>query len=367
MSTHSTVFGEVDSPRHEADLYDRLENRRVQCNVCLRRCIVADGRAGYCFTRRNEGGRMVTLIYGAVSTWSVAPIEIKPLYHFYPGSHALSFGSFGCNFRCIGCQNWEIAHVGPTRLGVKERRVTLDRAVRISPAQSVEMALRHGCQGLSWTYNEPALWLEYATEAARLAKRRGLYTNFVTNGALTPEALDYIGPSLDGFRVDLKGSRSHTYRRLANFRALDELLETIERAHRMWKMHVEVVTNVTPGYNDSKEELHGIARFIATRLGPDVPWHVTRFVPHLRLSHLPLTPVGTLEVACEIGRREGLKYVYIGNVSGHPANHTYCPECGHRVIERRVHGVVSISLVKGRCPACGTSIPIIGLSPMDVA
>lgn len=354
--------GEASPPGREACLYDRLEEGRVRCNVCLRRCVVADGRAGYCFTRRNVGGRMVTAIYGIVSSWAVAPIEIKPLYHFYPGSYAFSLGSFGCNFRCLGCQNWEIAHAQPTRERPATPLVRFDSAVSLSPEESVDLAIEHGCQGLSWTYNEPAIWLEYALEGARLAKERGLYTSFVTNGALTPEALDLVGPFLDAFRVDIKGSRPETYRRMANFRHFDELLGTVERAHQVWKMHVEVVTNVTPGYNDSDAELGDIARFIVTRLDRDVPWHLTRFIPHLGLSEVPATPVSTLERGLEIARREGLHYAYIGNVADHPATHTYCPECGCRVVERGFHRLISISLEEGRCPECGISIPVIGVS-----
>ncbi|MBM4085810.1 MAG: radical SAM protein, partial [Planctomycetes bacterium] len=179
----------------EAVLYDKLVNGHARCNVCQRRCVIAPGKKGFCKGRLNQDGKLVSLLYGWVSSKHLAPIEIKPLYHFWPGSHALSLGSFGCNFRCKGCQNW---HISRAELDTRE-------AEFISPEAAVALARRLGCQGLSWTYNEPTIWFEYTLESAKLAKQAGLYTNYVTNGFITPEALALIGPYLDSFRVDIKG------------------------------------------------------------------------------------------------------------------------------------------------------------------
>lgn len=176
--------------RVETALYDKLDEKKVRCGICERRCIIPPQELGYCSTRKNEDGKLLSLIYGAVSTWRVAPVEIKPLFHFYPGSKALSFGSLGCNFRCIGCQNWEIAHV--MLKGESDQHCTEE----ILPEKAVQFAKKMGCQGMSWTYNEPTIWLEYTLESASLAKEAGLYTNYVTNGFISEEALDLIGPHL---------------------------------------------------------------------------------------------------------------------------------------------------------------------------
>jgi len=333
----------------EALLYEKLSGDRVRCNVCQRRCVIVEGERGYCFTRVNRNGSLYTLIYGEVSSLSVNPIEKKPVFHFYPGSRWLSLGSLGCNFRCPGCQNWEIAH---SRVDSKGRGTRY-----ISPEECVRLAKDYGCLGISWTFNEPTLWFEYTLEGARLAKEEDIYTNYVTNGFITEEALDTIGPYLDVFRVDIKGFSEETYRRIAHLSDFTRILETTKRAKEKWKMHVEIVTNVIPGYNDDEGQLRGIASWIRRDLGADTPWHVTRFHPYLELSRLPSTPISTLERAREIGFEEGLHYVYLGNVPGHPGENTYCHNCKNLLIRRFVFDLQENNIVNGRCPECGTLIP----------
>jgi pyruvate formate lyase activating enzyme len=328
----------------EALLYHRL-NGRVQCEVCQRRCIVNEGRRGFCRTRLNKGGRLYSLTYGRVASLSINPIEKKPVFHFYPGSRWLSLGSLGCNFLCPGCQNWEIAH---SRVDLMEEPTEF-----ISPEKSVRLARERDCLGISWTFNEPTLWFEYTLEGARLAREEGLFTNYVTNGFMTGEALDEIGPYLDVFRVDIKGFSGETYHKVAHIKDLKGILGVTERAKGKWDMHVEVVTNVTPGFNDSEEELKGIASWIRDSLGRDTPWHVTRFYPHLHLSHLPPTPIPKLERAREIGLEAGLNYVYIGNVPGHPGENTCCPSCGRLLIERFIYEITFHETEGGRCLGCG--------------
>lgn len=334
----------------ESILYEKLSGARVRCGVCQRRCLISEGKMGYCHTRLNSKGRLYTLVYGEVSAQHIAPIEIKPLFHFYPNSRAFSLGTLSCNFRCIGCQNWHIAHSDP---GV-------GRTEYVSPEESVRLARQYNCQGLSWTYNEPTIWLEYTIDGARLAKEEGLYTTYVTNGFMTPEALDRIGPYLDAFRVDIKGFRNDFYREIANVGAFKGILEVTKRAKERWEMHVEVVTNIIPGYNDDEGQLRDIARWIRDDLGEDTPWHVTRFIPHLKLSNLPPTPVETLESARQMGMEEGLRFVYLGNVPGHPGENTYCYSCGKSIIERHNWMVLSFSIEKGKCRYCGVKIPIVG-------
>jgi pyruvate formate lyase activating enzyme len=332
--------------KKEAILYEKLEATKVRCNICQRRCVIPDGKSGWCMTRVNEGGTLYSLIYGEVSSISINPIEKKPVFHFFPGSGWLSLGSLGCNFRCPGCQNWEIAHwKGEGMRGTEY----------ISPEEEVRLARNHDCIGLSWTFNEPTIWLEYTIDSAKVAKEKGLFTNYVTNGFMTPEALKEISPFLDVYRVDIKGFSRESYRRTAHIPDFQGILRVAEEAKK--SMHVECVTNVTPGFNDSEEELRGIASWIVRNLGPDTPWHVTRFYPHLELSHLPQTPISTLERGREIGKEEGLWYVYLGNVPGHSWENTYCHNCGELLIERYVFDIVKNLIRDGKCPKCGTEIP----------
>jgi pyruvate formate lyase activating enzyme len=329
----------------EALLYDKLENQKVRCNTCPRHCVLGEEQKGFCFTRQNQGGRLFTLIYGEVASLSVNPIEKKPVFHFYPGSRWLSLGALGCNFRCPGCQNWELSH---SRGGT---------ANYLSPEELISLAKRYHCLGISWTFNEPTIWLEYTLGGAKLAKEQGLYTNYVTNGYITREALDTIGPYLDVFRMDMKGFSRTSYGRTAHISDFAPILEAAKRAKKEWGMHVELVTNITPGYNDDEEELRGIACWIRDELGAYTPWHITRFFPHLELSHLDPTPIATLERAAEIAREEGLGYVYLGNLPAHRGENTYCHHCGRLVIKRRAFDLLEYNLRKGRCRYCDTPIP----------
>lgn len=349
----------------EAVLYEQLPKGAVRCNICQVRCVIQEGKRGVCRTRWNKDGRLYTLIYGVTSSVCVDPVEKKPLYHFFPGTAILSAGTRGCNFACPGCQNWQISHDSPlleeTLDFTNIEHLDLQTAInmeRMTPAESVAYAQAYGCQGICWTYNDPSIWFEHTYEAARLAKKAGLYTAYITNGYSTPEALDVIGPYLDAFRVDIKGFSKESYYKVSKRARFEGILEVTKRAKYKWGMHVECVTNVTPTINDSAEMLRGIAGWIRTELGEFTPWHVTRFYPYLDLSHLPPTPISTLERTYEIGREEGLKYVYMGNVPGHPFEDTYCHRCGTLVIRRRGFAIAQVDLKPGGyCAQCGTWIP----------
>jgi pyruvate formate lyase activating enzyme len=332
----------------EAVLYDRLPEKTVRCNVCQRRCLIKDGKLGYCYTRLNDGGKLHSLIYSKVSCCMVSPIEKKPLFHFYPGSQWLSLGTLGCNFRCPGCQNWDIAHARPNKGKMQTDSIT--------PEESIALAKEHNCKGISWTYNEPTIWFEYTLDGARLAKENGLLTNYVTNGFITKDALDLIGPYLDAFRVDIKGFSNDFYEKICHVDDFKGILKVTRRAKERWGMWVEIITNVVPGYNDDERQLRGIASWIKEDLGRETPWHVTQFVPHLELSHIPSTPVSTLERAREIGFDEGLQYVYLGNVWGHPAENTYCHKCKRVLLERKGFYISWNHIKDGTCPFCGAVI-----------
>lgn len=332
----------------EALLFRPLEDGRAQCLICQRRCKIVSGDTGYCKTRRHTNGKLYSLIYGQVSSMRISPIEIKPLFHFYPGSLWLSLGSLGCNFQCPGCQNWDIAHAD-----IEE---ALPSTQYVAPEEAVERALEGGCLGISWTYNEPTLSFEYTLDSAKKAKERHLLTNYVTNGYITQGALDLIGPHLDAYRVDLKGFSSQTYKRIAHVPDFHGILARIKRAKDQWGMHTEIVTNLIPGWNDDEDDLRQMARWIVDALGPETPWHITRFFPHLKLSHLSPTPISKLERARKVGMDEGLIYVYLGNCPGHSAENTYCPGCGNLLIERYHFQILQNHLKGSTCRHCGEQI-----------
>jgi pyruvate formate lyase activating enzyme len=331
-------------------LSEKLPGAQVRCHICRWRCQIAPGRTGVCRMYRNNGGSLVNLNYGLASAVAVDPIEKKPLYHFYPGSQVFSLGSWGCNFHCPGCQNWQIACVEDDPSGLASQKIT--------PSEAVQAALQNGCRGIAWTYNEPAVWFEYTLDCAQLARQNGLYTVYVTNGYMTPEALDILGPYLDAWRVDIKGFKPATYRRLAKITHWEGILETAERAKNKWGMHVEIVTNLTPTVNDDAEQLNGIAAWISAKLGDQTPWHVTRFYPQYQAGQLPATPLADLEKALTIGHQNGLKFVYTGNVPGHDGENTRCYQCGQLVIRRTGYQTQFVGLKGSHCQFCGADLNI---------
>ena len=337
---------------HKAILYDKLAENRVRCNVCQRRCGIADDKMGVCLTRLNCGGDLYSTIYGVVSSMASDPIEKKPVYHYLPGTKCFSLGSFGCNFRCVFCQNWEIAYADGTEIPAVSGH-------RVSPDQAVKLAKQYGCRSISWTYNEPAIWLEYTLDCAKTARDEGLATVYVTNGYITPEGLDTIGPYLDVYRVDIKSFSDEFYRKMMNVPKVQGILDVAKRAQDKWRMHVEAVTNVIPTWNDDPDNLRSIARWIKEDLGELTPWHVTRFFPCAELTNVPPTPLETLERAKEIGIEEGLKFVYVGNIASGDQN-TYCPSCGSLAISRfgyttRVEALTD----QGACTRCGADLGIV--------
>lgn len=342
-------------------LYDKLANGWVQCHICQWRCKVAPGKVGYCKTRLNRDGVLYTLIYNQTSSIAIDPIEKKPLFHFYPASQALSLGTWGCNFRCEHCQNWHISYAEHNGLSplLEGRRI---QGEELSASRSVALAKRHRCGGISWTYNEPTIWFEYTLEGAKLAKADGLYTVYVTNGYITPEALDTIGPYLDAFRADFKGFTDDFYRQVCHLRRWRGILEVTLRAKDKWNMHIEVITNVIPGYNDDAEQLRALAVWVKDNLGANTPWHVTRFYPHARMTHVPPTPLATLQRARRIGLEAGLHFVYLGNVPGAEGESTHCYSCQNLVIQRSGYHTQVLAVEKGgKCRYCGADLNVRGV------
>jgi pyruvate formate lyase activating enzyme len=333
---------------YEAVLYEKLPDSRVRCHTCQWHCRIGPDKFGVCGMYQNQGGTLYNLNYAKVSSVAADPIEKKPLFHFFPGTLALSLGTLGCNFHCKHCQNWEISTAESSSLW--------HRCREIQPQDSIELAKHYHCQGIAWTYNEPAIWFEYTLDSAKLAKENNLYTVYVTNGYATPEALDTIGPYLDAWRVDIKGFSDGFYQALAKIPRWREILEVTKRAKNKWNMHVEVVTNIIPTMNDDDQQLEGIASWIRDELGELTPWHVTRFHPQHHMTHLPPTPIETIERACEIGRKAGLKFVYAGNVPGHQSESTWCYACGELNVQRFGYQTSVKGLAGSECQFCGAEL-----------
>jgi pyruvate formate lyase activating enzyme len=295
--------------------------------------------------RENREGTLYTLVYDRISSANVDPIEKKPLFHFVPGSKSFSLATVGCNFRCDFCQNASISQM--VRDGGKIH------GTEMTPAELVKVAMRYGCKSISYTYTEPTIFFELAYDTAKLATENGLKNTFVTNGYMTPEALETIQPYLHAANVDLKSFRDETYRRVIGGR-LEPVLESI-RLMKQMGIWVEVTTLIIPGMNDSHEELRDIARFVAST-GVEVPWHVSRFHPDYRMQDRKATPLETLRMARQLGGEAGLRYVYCGNVPGEEGENTHCYMCKALLIKRWGFEVMENRIRQAKCPDCSTPV-----------
>jgi pyruvate formate lyase activating enzyme len=332
----------MESPFVRESLLQEKIGGKIRCNVCERRCTIVEGGYGWCRTRENRGGKLITLIYGAASSLSANPIEKKPLYHFYPGTFALTAGSWSCNFGCPWCQNWNLSKTPP------------GSGNYTSPEQFVRVAESSGCRGTSISFNEPTLSLEWSLDVFRLARERDLYNTYVTNGYMTPEALALlIDAGLNAMNVDVKGDAA-AVRKFCKGIDVEKVWAACRLA-RSRGVYLEITTLVTPTVNDSDETLRGIAERIVTELGPEVPWHVSGYHPAYKFK-VPPTPLLTLERAWGIGKETGLEFVYVGNVPGHPYDNTYCPECSALLIRRLGFDVPLNAVRDGQCPECKRQI-----------
>lgn len=344
-TTSDPIPAPMDDQFVKEGLLQEKTDDKVRCLTCERRCLLGEGASGWCRTRSNIDGRLVTLIYGNVSSLSANPIEKKPFYHFHPGSVALTAGSWSCNFGCPWCQNWDISK-SPPRKGRF-----------MSAGHFVAAALDSACQGTSISFNEPTLSLEWSLEVFRVARDKGLYNTYVTNGYMTGEALDLlIEAGLDAMNVDVKGDAEAVKK---HCKGID--VEKVWRNCRRAKeggVHLEITTLVIPSVNHDEDTLRGIARRIRDELGDETPWHVTGYYPAYRF-HAPPTPLTALERAWQIGKQEGLQFVYLGNVLGHHLENTYCPDCGELLIRRHGLSIAENRLEDSVCPACGRAIPVV--------
>jgi pyruvate formate lyase activating enzyme len=330
----------------KCDLYIPLEQNRVQCLACRHCCIISDGKRGICRVRENRNGSLYNLVYGLLVAQGADTIEKKPLYHVLPGSQTWSVASVGCNMHCLHCQNVEIAAYDDSGSGRFPGQP-------VDPQATVRQAQSNDCRSISYTYTEPTVWLEYALDTGRLAADAGLWNFFVTNGYITPQALDKLATVLHGANIDLKGFTEDFYHRVCGAK-LSETLDTI-RDYRRRGIWLEITTLVIPGENDDDAQLNGIARFIADELGKDTPWHLSRYFPCHKMKHPP-TPLASMERALEAADRAGLHYTYVGNMSGSGRESTRCPACGTVVVSRNGYQVSSINMNDGTCKVCGKEI-----------
>ncbi len=316
----------------------------VECYACARGCAIADGERGMCRARINVRGELRTLVYGRPIAMHVDPIEKKPLYHFLPGSRALSLATSGCPLRCEFCQNWQISQARPEDY----------HSPIWSPQRIVDRARDKRSPVIAFTYNEPTVFIEYLLDIAKQARARGLRRVLISCGYMGREVLTEMCEVLDAIKIDLKGFSEAFYRRAAKAE-LAPVLRSIRQISKSGT-HLELVNLVVPTLNDSEKMLVELAKWVHGELGPDVPVHFTRFHPDYKMLNLPPTPVATLERAWEIAKLQGIRYPFIGNVPGHAGNHTYCPGCGEIVIERRGFFVTAQRLEAGCCAACRTPI-----------
>ena len=328
---------------HDALLYDELDDGYVQCNLCAHRCKIKEGGRGICRVRENREGKLYTLVYGNLISKNIDPIEKKPLYHFCPGSTSFSIATPGCNFRCEWCQNWQISQM--------PRLMNFPRGERFMPDTIVNQALESGCQSISYTYTEPTIFFEYSFDTAKLAQTKDLKNVFVTNGFMTSEMLEMLHPYLDAANVDIKAFRDESYRKWMGGR-LEPVLDSCRKMKSLG-IWLEVTTLIVPEMNDDPEELRALANFIYEELGPETPWHLSRFFPQYQRMDSAATDESILYKTKEMAESLGLSYVYIGNVYG--KNSTNCKVCGNVLITRRGYSVNVTGLDEiGVCKNCGT-------------
>ncbi|SDU42333.1 AmmeMemoRadiSam system radical SAM enzyme [Desulfobacula phenolica] len=329
----------------ETLIYEKLDEKKVRCGICRHFCVIKDGKRGICGVRENKGGRLMSLVYPKVIATGVDPIEKKPVFHLKPGSFSYSIATVGCNLKCAFCQNANIAQMPSDNNGLIQGR-------EFFPEQIVKDAVKNGCDSIAYTYTEPTVFFELALETARLARAKGLFNIFVTNGYMSTKVLEMVSPFLDAANVDLKAFDDKFYKTFCTAR-LEPVKENIKRMKDLGIL-VEITTLLIPGLNDDKNDLTAMAQYIANDLGCETPWHISRFHPCYHMTDRPPTPLSVLETAYESGRQAGLRYVYIGNVPGQSSENTYCHSCDALLVKRYAYQVESFLQEGGKCPRCDT-------------
>ncbi|TFG11212.1 AmmeMemoRadiSam system radical SAM enzyme [Candidatus Thorarchaeota archaeon] len=338
----------------EARLYSEIPGG-VRCDLCARRCVIHEGETGFCRVRHLEDGMLHTKVYGLIDGMAADPVEKKPLFHFAPGSHTFSISTSSCNFRCKFCLNYHSAH--------REHPVGRE----FSPHEIVDMAKDHDCQGITYTYTEPTIFMEIAHDTAKIAHEEGMYNTFVTNGYLTREAIDYISPYLDAASVNFKGSGNKGfYKEYMEVPKVEPIFEAMEYMSQK-NIFIEITNLIIPQIGDFRDDTRELATWTVENLGSKTPFHITAFSPTYKITHLPRTPASVIEAHITIAKDAGLEYVYSGNIPGHDYENTICPNCGFKAVERYSVFLKRNNLdEEGKCPKCGTDLGIAGTEWMQI-
>lgn len=329
---------------HEALHYIKLDDKLVNCVLCPRRCVIPDGKRGFCGVRENRGGTLYSLVYAKPCSIHVEPIEKKPLFHVLPGSKAFSLATVGCNLRCKFCQNWQISQASPEDVD----------AMTLLPEEVVRQVKESGAPVIAYTYTEPTIYYEYMFDIARLAKKAGLKNIMHSAGFINEEPLRQLCPYLSAANIDLKGFSNRFYSEVT-LGTVDDVLRTLKilKEEGVW---TELTNLILPGLNDDPADIRKMCEWIRDNLGAATPLHFSRFWPMYKLINLSPTPIETLEKARQIALSVGLKYVYIGNVGETQGQHTSCPKCGRKIIERAGYVITAMHVIEGRCEFCGENI-----------
>ena len=334
----------------EAILYEKLPDDKVRCTACARYCEIKKDQIGLCGIRGNVDGKLDLLVYGKVISGHVDPIEKKPVIHYFPGSKIYSIATTGCNWLCKYCQNSDIS---------QRRKV---EGIDMTPEEVVETAIKYGAQGIAYTYNEPSIFIEFARDCGVIARKKGLKNIFVSNGYDTPESVKMMSEFLDAITVDFKGSAEPEFtRKFIGVLDPQPIFDTLLEIRDKTKIHVEITDLIVPKVGDNLEYARKLSKFIYDEFGPEMPIHFLRFHPDYKMMDYESTPVKTLEKHYQIAKEEGLKYAYLGNVPGHPFEHTYCSECNNIVVKRYGFDINQWNMDKdNKCSFCGNQIPIVG-------
>ena len=337
------MIDSISSPK-EALFYKKTDGQKVQCLLCPRECVIVDGKRGFCRNRENRGGTLYTLVYGKPAVVDIGPIEKAPLYHFIPGHFRLCITCASCNLRCKHCQNWHLSQKSSEELDYYS----------YSPLEIVQQAKKQGLNSVSFTYTEPTVYYEYLYDVSILAKEAGMKTSIVSNGYINQEPLLKLLKVLDAMKIDLKGFSEEFYKDVCSA-SLNPVLESLltVKKENVW---LEVVNLVIPTLNDDPKMIDEMCRWIKENLGAGTPLHFTRFLPNYKLMHLYPTAISTLDLAYDIAKKNGLRYVYVGNVAGHGYNSTYCPFCNRKIIHRTHFDVLEMNVADGRCQFCNSPI-----------
>ncbi len=339
-----TLMDEVDLK--EAKWWEYDQKGKILCTLCPRYCHIGEGQVGFCFIRKNIGGKLYSTGYGKSTGFAIDPVEKKPLNHFLPGTSILSFGTAGCNLGCRFCQNWNIS----------KARLDDKRSLDTTPSEVVSLALSYNCPSIAFTYNDPTIWGEYVVDISRIAKERGLKSVMVTAGYITEEAREDVYQYIDAANVDLKAFTEEFYHKLT-FSHLDPILDTLKWLRHETDVWFEITNLMIPGENDDVDETKRMCGWILDNLGDDVPLHFTAFHPDFKMMDKPPTPARTLTRARQLAISMGLQYVYVGNIHDRDGQSTYCHGCGEVLIRRDWHTVLLDIVDDGKCPRCSYQIP----------